>query len=134
MGLSGSVDLCCHGVDSGVGVHVLPERFSVVWIITTSVVLLGTVVVEWDSSCGQSESECSFEVLVIVELILESSVIVVVNENTQCIDVLEFTIFLSKSVFDVVHALSRSKDILDGEVHWVVEKAGEMVLIWTNVV
>jgi hypothetical protein len=69
-----------------------------------------------------------------VELILESSVIVIVDENTEGIDVFEFTILLSESVFDSIHALSRSKNILDGEIHWVVEKSGKMVLIWTNVV
>ena len=134
MGLSSSVDLGGHGVDWGAGVHVLPEGLSVVWIITTGVVLFRTVVVEWNTSSGQSEGEGSLEVLIVVELILESSVIVVVNEDTEGINVLEFAIFFSESVFDVVHALSRSKNILDGEVHWVVEQSGQMLLIWTNVV
>lgn len=134
MGLSSSVDLGSHGVDWGAGVHVLPERLSVVWIITTGVVLFRTVVVEWNTSSGQSEGEGSLEVLIVVELILESGVIVVVNEDTEGINVLEFAIFFSESVFDVVHALSRSKNILDREVHWVVEQSGQVLLIWTNVV
>ncbi len=56
-----------------------------------------------------------------MELVLESSVVVVVDKDTEGVDILEFTIFLSKSVFDVLHALSRTKNILDGEVHWIVE-------------
>lgn len=69
-----------------------------------------------------------------MKLILESSVIVVINEDTKSIDIFEFTVLLIKSVFEVLHALSRSKNILDGEVHWIVEKTGEIVRVWTNVI
>jgi len=68
-----------------------------------------------------------------VELILESCVIVIVDEDTEGVNILEFTIFLGKSVFDIIHALSRSKDVLDGVVHWIVEERSEIVLIWRNV-
>lgn len=103
---SSSVDLGSHLIDVGVGVHVLPEGLSVLWIVSTIVVLFGTVVVEWDTSSGQSEGKSRFESRIVVELVLESSVIVVVDKDTKGINILEFTVFLSKSVFDVVHALS----------------------------
>jgi len=59
---------------------------------------------------------------------------VVIDEDTKSIDIFEFTVLLSKSVFEVLHALSRSENILDGEVHWIVEKTGKMLRVWTNVV
>ena len=120
-------------IDIGVGVHVLPERFSVLWIISSRVVLFRSVIVEWDTSSGQSEGKSRFESRIVVELILESSVIVVVDEDTKGINILEFTVFLGKSVFDLIHTFSRSKDVLDGVVHWIVEKTSEIVLIWSNV-
>ena len=43
------------------------------------------------------------------------------------------TSFFVVSVLDVVHALSGSKDILDGKVHWVVEETFDGTLIWSNV-
>jgi hypothetical protein len=49
-GVSGSVDSSGHLVDVRVGVHVLPEGLSILRVVTTGVSLLGTVVVEWDSS------------------------------------------------------------------------------------
>jgi len=93
-------------IDIGVGIHVLPERFSVLWIISSRVVLFRSVIVEWDTSSGQSEGESRFESRIVVELILESSVIVVIDEDTKGINVLEFTVFLRKSVFDILHAFS----------------------------
>ena len=54
---SGSVDLCGHLIDVRIGVHVLPERLSVVWIVSTSVVLFGTIVVEWNTSSCESKGK-----------------------------------------------------------------------------
>lgn len=104
--LSGSVNLLSHLINIRVGVHILPERFSVVWIITTSVVLFRTIIVEWNTSSSQSESKSRFETMVIVELVLESSVVMVINEKTKSINIFEFTVFFSKSIFEVVHTLS----------------------------
>jgi len=133
MCFSSSVDLGGHLIDIGVGIHVLPKRFSVLWIVTTGVVLFRSIIVEWNTSSGQSEGESRFESRIVVELILESSVIVVIDEDTKGINILEFTIFLRESIFDVVHSFSRSKDVLDGEVHWIVEKTSKVVLIRGNV-
>jgi len=133
MSFSSSVDLGGHLIDVRVGIHVLPEGFSVLWIISTGIVLFRAVVVEWNTSCSQSECETRFESAIVVELILESSVIVIVNEDTEGINILEFTIFFSKSVFDTVHAFSRSKYVLDGVVHWIIEKTVQILLIWSNV-
>jgi len=104
--LSGSVNLLSHLINIRVGVHVLPERFSIVWIVTTSVVLFRTIVIEWDTSSSQSESKSRFETMVVVELILESSIVVVINEKTKSVNIFEFTVFFSKSIFKVVHTLA----------------------------
>jgi hypothetical protein len=106
MSFSSSVDLGGHLIDIGVGVHVLPERLSVLWIVSSRVVLFRTIVIEWDASSGQSEGKSRFETGVIVELVLESSVIVVIDEDTKGINIFEFTIFLGKSVFDAIHTFS----------------------------
>lgn len=54
--LSGFVDLRDLDVEITGSVHVLPERFSVCWIITTGVVLFATVVNEWNTLGGKRES------------------------------------------------------------------------------
>jgi len=128
------VNLGGHLVNVGVGVHVLPRGLSIIWIITTGIVLLRPVVIEWNTPSSQSESKSRLESLIIVELILESSVVVVIYKNTKGINILEFAILFSKSILKVVHGLSRSKNILNREIHWIVKYCGEMVLIWTDII
>jgi hypothetical protein len=82
MSFSSSVNFGGHLIDIIVGVHVLPEGFSVVWIITPGIVLFRTVVVEWNTSSGQSKGKSRFESNLVVILVQESSVVVVINENT----------------------------------------------------
>jgi len=104
--LSGSVNLLGHLINIRVGIHILPKRFSVVWIVTTSVVLFRTIVVEWNTSSSQSEGKSRFETMVIVELVLESSIVVIINEKTKSINIFEFTVFFSKSIFEAIHTLA----------------------------
>ena len=85
------------------GVHVLPERLSIVWIVTTGIGLLTTVVVEWNTSGSHGEPKSTGEHVLVVELVQESSVVVVVNEDTKGIDILEVGLFFLVSVLDVVH-------------------------------
>lgn len=111
-----------------------PERFSVLRVVTTSIVLLTTVVDEGDSSGGQWEDKSGPESLLVVVGVQESSVVVVVNEDTKGINVIEFRFLLGVPVSDAVHAPATAPDVLDSEVHGVVEKAGNVVLVVTHIV
>jgi len=62
----------------------------------------------------------------------ETGVVVIVNEDTEGIQVSEMRGLFLKSVLDIVHRLS-TEDILNGEVHWIVEESGQVVLVWTDV-
>jgi len=106
MSLSGSIDLFDVLITLGVGIHVLPESFSVEWIVSSSIELLTTIIEEWNTSGSQCKSEGRLESLVVMEEILESGIVVVIHEDTKCINIFELSIFFRKSVFDVVHTLS----------------------------
>jgi len=130
--LPGFVDGSGHLVDIRVGVHALPEGLSIMRVIATSISLLTTVVVEWNTLGSQGEGESTLEhgdVMVGVE---ETGVVVIVNEDTEGIQVSEMRGLFLKSVLDIVHRLS-TEDILNGEVHWIVEESGQVVLVWTDV-
>lgn len=64
--LSGGVDLGDLSVEVAGGVHVLPEGFSIGWIVTTGVVLLTTVVNERNTSGGKRESNSRSETSMVV--------------------------------------------------------------------
>ena len=81
---------------------------------------------------GHGEGEGTLEhgdVMVGVE---ETRVVVVVNENTKGVQVFEVRGLLLVSILDAVHGLA-AENVLDGEVHWVVEETSQVFLIWTNV-
>ena len=73
-------------------------------ICGSSVVLFGTVVREWNASRGQSEgyglSETNFVVSMVVK---ESWVIVVVDEDSEGVDILEMLLLLRVAIADAVH-------------------------------
>ena len=111
----------------------MPKGLSVLWVVTTGISLLGTVVEEWDSSGSQSESESVLEHSLIVVLVKEPGVIMVVNEETEGIDILEVTSFFVESVFNSVHRLLGAENIPDCVIHWVVEQSGNWSLVWTDI-
>ena len=45
----------------------------------------------------------------------------VVNEETECIHILECLVFIIKSGSNFIHAFAVAEDILDSKVDWVVE-------------
>jgi hypothetical protein len=131
--LSCSVNSRSESIDVRAGIHVLPEWLSVLWIVSASVSLLTTIVVEWDTSWSKGEEESILEHSLVVVLVQESSIVVVVDEDTKGIDIFEVWVFLLESVFDSIHRLTWSKNILDGKVHWIVEETLKLLLIWSNV-
>ena len=62
-------------------------------------------------------------------IVKETRIIVVIDKDTEGIDILEVLGLLVVSVTDVVHGFRASEDVADGVVHWVVEKCCQMVLI-----
>ena len=132
--LSSFIDSLSKFVNVRICIHVLPKRFSVLWIISSCVSLLTSIIIEWNTSSCQCEEKSIFEHCLITMLIQKSCIIVIVYENSESINVFEFALFFSKSIFDVLHWLTWSENIFDCEVHGIIEKSGHMVLVVTNIV
>jgi hypothetical protein len=116
------VDLLNDLVEITVRVHVIPQWLTIGRIVTTTVVLFSTVVNEGDSTSGQGEnggtSKLSVLALMVVE---ETSVVVVVDEDTKCVNVLKVRTLSVVSVLNLTHVLSGAEDVRDSVVHRVVE-------------
>lgn len=56
-------------------------------------------------------------------VVQESRVVMVVDEDTQGVNILEVLLFLIVSVFDAFHRLAASENVADRIVHWIVEKS-----------
>jgi hypothetical protein len=115
------------------GVHVSPERFSVSWVTSTSIVLFTAIVDNGDTSGCDGEDESIFEPLSVAVTIEEPGVVMIVNKDTESINIFEFRCFLGISISDVVHALAILPDVSDGEVHGVVEQSWDVVLVVTYI-
>jgi hypothetical protein len=53
--LSSIVNCCGKLVNIWLSIHILPERFSVLRIISTAISLLTSIIIEWDTSGSLSE-------------------------------------------------------------------------------
>lgn len=104
------------------------------WVVTTSVGLLRSIVIEWNTSGGESKNKRVFEHLLVVVLVQESGIVVVIDEDTKSGWVSEFLVDLTNSTSDSLHGLVGTEHILNCVIHWVVEKTGQEVLIWRDVV
>ena len=62
-------------------------------------------------------------------IVKETRIIVVIDKDTEGIDIFEVLGLLVVSVTDVIHGFRAAKDVTDGVIHWVVEKCSQMVLI-----
>ena len=99
-----SVYLCNDLVEIAAGVHTLPHRFTVGWIITTRVVLLSSVVNEGDAASGEGEDGSGFELVVFATVVVEKTrVVVVVNEQTKGVQIFEITCFSIVAGLDATH-------------------------------
>lgn len=133
VGLSGRVDSADLLVEIAGGVHVLPEGLTVLGIVTTTVILLTTVVNERNTLGGEREDDSSGEVSMVVVGVEESGVIVVINEDTKRMDILEVLALSVVAVLNLVHRLSTTENIQNSVVHGVIEHSGEISLVRTNV-
>ena len=70
-------------------------------------------------------------VSVVVE---ETRIVVVVNEHSQGVDIVEFVLFLRVPAANAVfHALIVLPNVYDGVIHGVVEQASEVVLVRSDI-
>jgi hypothetical protein len=85
-----TVDFRDNLVEVAVRVHSLPERLTVCGVISTRVVLLSTVVDEGDTTASQGENSSAAELGIFTGVVVkETSIIVIVHEETESIDIVE---------------------------------------------
>ena len=63
----------------------------------------------------------------------ETGIVVVVNKQTKGVNIFEMTGLCVETLLDTTHVLAITKNIVDGVVHWVVEKTSDVVLVGTDV-
>ena len=63
----------------------------------------------------------------------ETGVVVVVNEQTKGVNILEIAALCVVALFDTTHILTITEHIVDGVVHWVVEQTSDVVLVGTDI-
>lgn len=121
-------------VEVAIGVHVVPEGLTVLRVRTPIVVLLGTVVNEWDTSGGEREDGRGGELLVLALMVVqETSVVVVVNEDSESVNVVEVIFFSVVARLNLAHVLSTSEHVANRVVHGVVEQTSKIVLVRSHV-
>jgi len=64
-----------------ISIHILPERLSILRIVTTRVSLFTSIVVERNTPSSHRKPKCIGEHVFVIELVQESSVVVVVNKD-----------------------------------------------------
>lgn len=133
-GLPLGVDLGNDLIEVRGRVHVLPDGLAIVRVVTAGIVLLSSVVGEGDTSAGQGEDlSLSQAGLVAAVAVQETSVVVVIDEDTECVNVLEVAALLVVSVPDAIHGLVGTEHVADSVEHRVVEKSGKIVLVGSDV-
>lgn len=117
----------------GCAVEVPPHHLSVVGVVATCEALLTSIVEEGDTSGSQSEGKGALEESLVRVRAQEAGIVVVVHKDTECVDILEVLIVCCPPVSNVSHALSVHPYVSDSEVHRVVEEAGDVVLVGTDI-
>lgn len=115
-------------------VHLSPERLTVSGIVATTIILLRPIVDKWDTSGCHGEDDSAGESDSVSISVEETSVVVIVYEDTKGIDVAEFTVFLIEALLDGGHTFTTLPDIFDCVVHGVIEQTSQVILIRTNIV
>jgi hypothetical protein len=103
LSLSGSIDLLCELEDIVSLVKVVPHSLSVIWITSSRKSLFTSIVIKGNTSGSKSESECALEEFLISISVKESCVIMVIDKNTESINIIEFAFFFSPSLGDPLH-------------------------------
>ena len=102
-------------------------------IVGSSVCLLRSVVVERNTSSGQGIDESRAEGGLVSVLAEVSAIVVVVNEDAECVDILEVTFLLIESVADLGHIVTLAEYVLDGVVHGIIEHTSHVLLVWADI-
>lgn len=133
-GFALSVDLCDDLVEITGSVHVLPQRLAILGVVSTTVVLLGSIVNKWYTKTGQREDCCVSKLGVLATVVVQkSSIVVVVNEKSKCAQVFEVGSLGVVSGLNVAHVLTISEDVVNSVVHRIIKEASNIVLVGTNI-
>lgn len=62
----------------------------------------------------------------------ETGIVMIVDKDAKCINVFEMALLFCISILDVVHRLT-TKNVLDCEIHWIVEKCSQVILVRSNI-
>ena len=82
----------------------MPERFSVLWISSSSVELFSTIIGKWNTSRGEGKCHSLLQTSLVVSVIVEETrIVVVIDKDTEGIDIFEVLGLLVVSITDVVH-------------------------------
>ena len=103
LSLSGFVKSLSELEEVGRSVEVAPHHLSVVRVVTTGETLLATVIEEGDTSGSEGKSQSTLELSLIRVGMKEARVVMVVNENTKSINVLEVLVVGLPSAGNVSH-------------------------------
>lgn len=131
--LAGCINLSNDLVEVRVSVHLPPERLTVGRIVASAIILFRSIVDEWDTSGCHREDDSAGETNSVAISMKETCVVVIVYEETESIDVAEFTLLLVEAVLDASHALTTLPYVLDGVVHGVIEETGQGLLVRSNI-
>jgi len=116
-----------------VAVEVPPHCLSVVGVIATSESLLATIVEEGDAASSKCKSKGALKESVVTLRVKEAGIVMVVDEDTESVNVSETPLVGGPPVGDGAHGPAVHPDVLDCVVHWVVEEGSNVVLIVTDV-
>lgn len=132
--LSILVDSLYYQIQVAVGVHGIPQRFTILRVSTPTEILFCTVVDEWDASTSKGEDCGTSKLSILIWVVAkEARVIVIINKKTEGIDIFEGQILNIVAVVDIYEAFTTSKYVTDRVVHGVVEKCCDVVLVWAYI-
>jgi len=115
-------------------IHRLPERLSVGGVSSSRIILLSAIVDKRNTSSSKrkncSVSELCFFTTIVVQ---ETRIVVIVNKNSKCVNILEVGRFGIIPSFNLIHSFSTTKDISNSIVHGIVKQRCQTVLVGTNI-
>jgi len=114
-------------------VEVSPHHFSVIGVVAASETLLASIIEEGDASSCQCKGKSTLKESLIRVGMKEARIVMVINKDTECIDIMEVLVVSCPPIRNISHAFSVHPHISDGVVHGVVEECGKVVLVGADV-
>lgn len=112
----------------------MPKRFTISWVVTAVIVLFSTIVNEGDSFGGEREDSGVSQLGITIRVVVkETSVVVVVNKDTEGSDIAEVGSLLVVAALNVTHPGSISENIVNSVVHRVIKEGSDGALVASNI-